>query len=868
MRLTVENGPLAGTTVALDRDQSTTIGSAPECGLNVREPGVAPQQAVVKALKDQGFGVKALAPGVRLNGREVEVAALAEGDVLEVGTTRIVFGALQTAAANGLPEIPGYRILGQLGRGGMGMVYRAEQTSLHRQVALKVLNRELTKDPAFVGKFVAEARAAAKLQHPNVVQVFDVANAGETYFYAMELMHDGSLEGWLKKNGAMPEERALQVVADAAAGLAYAESLRLVHRDIKPDNLMLDQHGTVKIVDLGLAGATSEAEEKAVGTPHFMAPEQVLKQAVDHRTDLYALGCTFYRLVTGKTPFRGQSVKDILRAQVKDEAEPANKANPQVSAETSAIIQKLMAKEPSARFQSANELLEAVQTLLQPPAKKGLWIGLAAAAALVAGGAIWWAVTKPAETQIIEKLKVYDDPEKQQFADEIKALKASQRGDKATIALLTARLGGAAGEDLAKALDEVAAAHADTPAADEAKERSAKLRADLAAAAQRSEQEQRRIGEQAAALRAATAAARQAGDFAGALRAIDAPSPADLASVDAWKRSQQELRDEVLAEARQRLRGLVEATEAAAKGADEAAVAAAADALGKALAAGEAWPKAMAGELDDARTRLANAGKAVATLVTARTGAVWQQYRSALAAPQGLRTALGRRDFAAAAKVAQDFVAGAPSTPAAQRAGGLADALARADQFAQALDKAIAAGSVTMATPAPGNSGPATLLATRWDRAGNQLFAVDPARRSGKEQAIALTAPEAWLAAADQVSGAEAGARECFLGFVLLSLHADAAQAFLGRLQAGDDASGTGSNGYPLGANAFESLLRRVPEAQAAPWALELRHELQAGMRLAAGLRALSERRNVAAAGHLDKLLAEHPHSLVVAVLP
>jgi serine/threonine-protein kinase len=868
VRLTVENGPLAGTTVALDRDQSTTIGSAPECGLNVREPGVAPQQAVVKALKDQGFGVKALAPGVRLNGREVEVAALAEGDVLEVGTTRIVFGALQTAAANGLPEIPGYRILGQLGRGGMGMVYRAEQTSLHRQVALKVLNRELTKDPAFVGKFVAEARAAAKLQHPNVVQVFDVANAGETYFYAMELMHDGSLEGWLKKNGAMPEERALQVVADAAAGLAYAESLRLVHRDIKPDNLMLDQHGTVKIVDLGLAGATSEAEEKAVGTPHFMAPEQVLKQAVDHRTDLYALGCTFYRLVTGKTPFRGQSVKDILRAQVKDEAEPANKANPQVSAETTAIIQKLMAKEPSARFQSANELLEAVQTLLQPPAKKGLWIGLAAAAALVAGGAIWWAVTKPAETQIIEKLKVYDDPEKQQFADEIKALKASQRGDKATIALLTARLGGAAGEDLAKALDEVAAAHAGTPAADEAKERSAKLRADLAAAAQRSEQEQRRIGEQAAVLRAATAAARQAGDFAGALRAIDAPSPADLASVDAWKRSQQELRDEVLAEARQRLRGLVEATEAAAKGADEAAVAAAADALGKALAAGEAWPKAMAGELDDARTRLANAGKAVATLVTARTGAVWQQYRSALAAPQGLRTALGRRDFAAAAKVAQDFVAGAPSTPAAQRAGGLADALARADQFAQALDKAIAAGSVTMATPAPGNSGPATLLATRWDRAGNQLFAVDPARRSGKEQAIALTAPEAWLAAADQVSGAEAGARECFLGFVLLSLHADAAQAFLGRLQAGDDASGTGSNGYPLGANAFESLLRRVPEAQAAPWALELRHELQAGMRLAAGLRALSERRNVAAAGHLDKLLAEHPHSLVVAVLP
>ncbi len=865
MRLTVENGPLAGTVVALERDQSTTIGSAPDNSLRLAAPGVAPHQAVVKALKDHGFGVKALAPGVRLNGRDVEAAALADGDVLEIGATSIVVGHAQ---ANDLPEIPGYRILGQLGRGGMGMVYRAEQTSLHRQVALKVLNRELTKDPAFVGKFVAEARAAAKLQHPNVVQVFDVANAGETYFYAMELMHDGSLEGWLKKNGAMPEERALQVVADAAAGLAYAESLRLVHRDIKPDNLMLDQHGTVKIVDLGLAGATSEAEERAVGTPHFMAPEQVLKQAVDQRTDLYALGCTFYRLVTGKTPFRGQSVKEILRAQVKEEAEPANKANPQVSAETTAIIQKLMAKAPSARFQSANELLEAVQTLLQPPAKKGLWIGLAAAAALVAGGAIWWAVTKPAETQIIEKLKVYDDPEKQQFADEIKALKQAQRGDKATIALLTARLGGAAGDDLAKVFDEIAAAHAGTPAADEAKERSAKLRADLAAAAQRTDQERKRVDEHTAALRAATAAARQAGDFAGALRAIDAPPPADLIAVEGWKRRQQDLRDEVLAQARQRLRELVAATESAAKGADETAVVAAADALGSALAKAASWPAALDDELTDARARLAAAGKAATTMASARTGAAWQQYRSALTAPQGLRAALGRRDFAAAAKVAQDFVAAAADSPAAQRAAGLADALARADAYAQALDKAIAGGSVLLPAPGPANGAPTALLATRWDRTGNQMFAVDPARRSGKEQAIALTTPEAWFAVSEQVAGADASARDCCLGFVLLSLHADAAQAFLGRLQGNDDASGTGGNGYPLPSGAFDVLLRRVPETQDAPWVQELRRELQAGQRLAAGLRALSERRNVAAAGHLDKLLVEHPHSFVVAVLP
>jgi len=402
VRLTVETGPLAGTVISLDRDQPAVLGSGPECAIRVQEAGVQPQHAVVKALKDQGFGLKALGPGVRVNGASIEATPLKDGDIIELGTTRIAFGQVQK---RGLPKVGGYRILDELGRGGMGTVYRAEQVSLHREVALKVLTHELTKDPTFVAKFVAEARAAAKLQHPNVVQVFDVEHDGDTYYIAMELMHDGSLEDWLKQNGAMPVDRALRVVADAAAGLAYAESLDIVHRDIKPDNLMLDQHGAVKIADLGLARTEAETEEKMIGTPHFMAPEQVLRKAVDHRTDLYALGCTFYRLVTGRTPFRGTTVKDILRAQVKDAAEPAHKANPAVPAEVSAIIQKLMAKEPGDRFQTANELLEQLDLLLQPPHKKGLWIGLAAAAVLVASGAIYWAVNKPKEQTIVEKYR-------------------------------------------------------------------------------------------------------------------------------------------------------------------------------------------------------------------------------------------------------------------------------------------------------------------------------------------------------------------------------------------------------------------------------------------------------------------------------
>ncbi|MDO8348826.1 MAG: FHA domain-containing serine/threonine-protein kinase, partial [Planctomycetota bacterium] len=474
MRLTVETGPLAGTVVFLDRDQPAVLGSGADCAIRVQEAGVQPQHAVVKALKDQGFGVKALAPGVRVNGAAIEASPLKDGDVIELGTTRIAFGQVQK---RGLPRVGGYRILDELGRGGMGTVYRAEQVSLHREVALKVLTHELTKDPAFVAKFVAEARAAAKLQHPNVVQVFDVEHDGDTYFIAMELMHDGSLEDWLKQNGAMPVDRALRVVADAAAGLAYAESLDIVHRDIKPDNLMLDQHGAVKIADLGLARTEAETEEKMIGTPHFMAPEQVLRKTVDHRTDLYALGCTFYRLVTGRTPFRGTTVKDILRAQVKDEAEPAHKARPDIPAEVSAIIQKLMAKEPNDRFQTANELLEQLQVLLQPPAKKGLWIALAAAGVLVASGAIYWAVNKPKDIET--RTEYLNNPEAARLAKENDQLKDEARQAQATIAVLQARLAGLPELELAQVLDRLAGEHAGTRAAADARQRAEQLRKDV-----------------------------------------------------------------------------------------------------------------------------------------------------------------------------------------------------------------------------------------------------------------------------------------------------------------------------------------------------------------------------------------------------
>lgn len=858
MRLTVENGPLAGTVVSLDRDHPTTLGSDADCALRVQEPGVAGQAAVVKALRDHGFGIKALAPGLRVNGQAVEASPLHDGDVIELGTTRIAFGQVQK---RGLPQIPGYRIREELGRGGMGYVYLAEQTSLHREVALKVLSRELTEDPAFVARFVAEARAAAKLQHPNVVQVFDVDHDGETYFFAMEIMQEGSLEDWLKQNGTMPVDRALRVVADAAAGLAYAESLGIVHRDIKPDNLMLDQHGTVKIADLGLAGTAEGSIEKAIGTPHFMAPEQVLKKGVDHRTDLYALGCTFYRLVTGKTPFRGQTVKDILRAQVKDEAEPANKANPAVPAGVAAMIQRLLAKEPAARYQTANDLLEELAVLMQPPAKRGLWIGLTAAAAVVAGGAIYWAVTKPKEKQIVEVTKVYDDPEKQQFADEIKRLQKEAKEHLATIALLGARVAGTAEGELAAALDRIASEHAGTTAAAEAAQRAADLRRTLADRQHQEQQRQARIDEQVAVLQRGLQPKLDSREFALALGALDAPVPKDLQGDADFQGRVRQLRDGVLASARARLGELLQPLQET----DETKLAQASKALGDELQRSGAWPASLQQELDAARTSLTTAQATLSRLAGERTSALWSDYRTMVVDKAGLRRHLTQFDYAAAAAAADTFAKARPGTDTAARATSLAAAAAKAEAFVGALTRAAAAGQVQVTAP---GGGPLQLV--RWDRAAGQLIVLDASRRPPKEQPLATAgwSPELWQTIAEQVPTAAPGERECFLGLVALVAHAEAASGFLGRLRADDDQSGTGEGAYPLGATLFETLLRRLPEGNAEPWLMALRDELQAGHRLAAGLRALSERRNLAAASYLDSLVNDHANSYLVAVLP
>jgi hypothetical protein len=318
------------------------------------------------ASKGSIFGLKDLnsANGTLVNGRVTQGALrLAYGDSIQIGETLISWMPdEQTDKHGGLigQQIGGYRVEERLGRGAMGTVYKATQLSLGRTVALKVLSQDLVKDQKFCEMFVKEARAAGSLNHPNIIQVYDVGDEGDQYFFSMEYASKGSVLEELAEIKAIPMPRAVQIIKHACNALDYAERKGLVHRDIKPDNLMVTEDNTVKLGDLGLAMSTQElqAEQDGVfGTPHYIAPEQAMGKAIDHRADIYALGATFYRMLTGKTLYTGATVKEILKKQVREPHPPITNHMPDCPQAIVRIIDRMLAKAPAERYQHASDIV-------------------------------------------------------------------------------------------------------------------------------------------------------------------------------------------------------------------------------------------------------------------------------------------------------------------------------------------------------------------------------------------------------------------------------------------------------------------------------------------------------------------------------
>ena len=261
-----------------------------------------------------------------------------------------------------------YEVVKRLGAGGMGAVYKARQVSLDRDVALKVLFRSLAANkPDFVPRFYREAKVMAKLNHPNVVTCFGVGEAHGLHYLAMEYVDGGSVSDLLKKHERFSVGDALHITLACLRALEHAHELNLVHRDVKPDNLLLTSKGTVKLADLGLAKALDDdlsltQSGMGAGTPHYMSPEQTKSaKHVDARTDIYAVGCMLYRFLTSKVPFEGETVVELFIAKESGKYEPAKKINSEVSERLDLLIDRMLAKKPELRPQSCTEVIREIE---------------------------------------------------------------------------------------------------------------------------------------------------------------------------------------------------------------------------------------------------------------------------------------------------------------------------------------------------------------------------------------------------------------------------------------------------------------------------------------------------------------------------
>ena len=249
-----------------------------------------------------------------------------------------------------------YEILAELGAGGMGRVFRARHLTLQREVALKVLSERFASDESYRLRFLKEARAAARLNHPNIVQIYDFGRVEATFYLAMEFVLGESVGDYLRRNGSFSEADAVATVRQACTALRVAHGAGIVHRDVKPDNLIISADGVVKLVDLGLAKSVADDEHLTQtgvvsGTPHYISPEQIagLKD-VDGRADIYSLGATLFHMVTGRTPFDGSSPMVIVSKHLHDDPEDPRAFAPALSDGLCAVIRKMMARDRDQRY--------------------------------------------------------------------------------------------------------------------------------------------------------------------------------------------------------------------------------------------------------------------------------------------------------------------------------------------------------------------------------------------------------------------------------------------------------------------------------------------------------------------------------------
>ncbi len=262
-----------------------------------------------------------------------------------------------------------YEILERIGSGGMSVVYKAQCHTLNRLVAIKVLKEEFASDESFVSKFKMEAQSAASLSHPNIVSVYDVVNEGDLHYIVMELIEGITLKSYIEKKGHLENREAIGIAIQVGSGIAAAHEQHIIHRDIKPQNMIISREGKVKVADFGIARAvsTQTVNATAVGSVHYISPEQARGGYCDERSDIYSFGVTMYEMVTGRVPFEGDNTVAVALAHLEEPVVPPAEYNPEVSFGLEQIILKCTQKRPDSRYSSMNEVIADLRRVLVDP---------------------------------------------------------------------------------------------------------------------------------------------------------------------------------------------------------------------------------------------------------------------------------------------------------------------------------------------------------------------------------------------------------------------------------------------------------------------------------------------------------------------
>lgn len=358
-------------------------GSAPGTPILLEDEGVEPEHAVFQVVQGALFlTAMAKQEGVYVNGRKVSKCSLRIGDLVLLGHSPIMVSAGIPSSRGGLygeggrenlldqdptmlvgSVLGSFRFVKLLGIGGMAVVLLAEHVRLNRPVAVKVLKKEMLPNRKAADRFIREALAGARLNHPNIVQIYDAGHLGGLLFISMEYVEGEDMGMCVKRLGKLPVSVVLTISVQAAMAMQFAHEAGVIHRDIKPSNIMLTKDGRVKMLDLGIArvfhDAAPESRKVGIGTLVYMSPEQTQDAAtVDHRADIYSLGATMYKLLTGQPPFKMKSVEGMVKAIRRDPVPDPRVYTPELSDELVEVLYIAMAKKPENRFQTMKEFQE------------------------------------------------------------------------------------------------------------------------------------------------------------------------------------------------------------------------------------------------------------------------------------------------------------------------------------------------------------------------------------------------------------------------------------------------------------------------------------------------------------------------------